>query len=115
MTALTTPTRPPDPTTRTTAAGALATKHAAEPRTLRPITNPNDTPTPAPFPAAAVCPIARRTGAAKLCPSCRTPLDGGPVRFRCEPCGKCVMAADLDTEYHAPGPRTGERAGRAAA
>lgn len=39
-------------------------------------------------------------GPVKRCPSCRTPLDGGPVRFRCEACGRSVMAADLDTEYH---------------
>lgn len=45
----------------------------------------------------------RRTlhaGPVKRCPTCRTPLDGGPVRFRCHPCGASVMAADLDTEYH---------------
>ncbi|MCP9951421.1 hypothetical protein [Actinomadura madurae] len=41
-----------------------------------------------------------RASAVKRCPSCRNPLDGGPVHFRCEPCGRSVMAADLDTEYH---------------
>ncbi|WP_338741946.1 hypothetical protein [Actinomadura luteofluorescens] len=54
-------------------------------------------------PLPAVLPAPRRllgAGALKCCPTCRTPLDGGPVRFRCEPCGRSVMAADLDTEYH---------------
>ncbi|KAB2380652.1 hypothetical protein [Actinomadura montaniterrae] len=58
---------------------------------------------PAPAPAGA----RPRIGAGKRCPSCTAPLDGGPVRFRCEPCGRSVMAADLDTEYHphpVPGP-----------
>lgn len=57
------------------------------------------TPTATPVYAAA----PRRplhAGPVKRCPSCRTPLDGGPVRFRCDPCGTPVMAADLDTEYH---------------
>lgn len=72
------------------------------------------TPVPATVPAT---PRRRlRAGAVKRCPTCRTPLDGGPVRFRCEPCGRSVMAADLDTEYH-PGPvpnlaRTGHYEGR---
>ena len=39
---------------------------------------------------------------ARCCPTCRTVLDGGPVRFRCAPCGKAVSAADLDTETHRP-------------
>lgn len=41
-----------------------------------------------------------RAGMVKRCPSCRTPLDGGPIRFRCDPCGRPFTAADLDTEYH---------------
>jgi hypothetical protein len=36
-----------------------------------------------------------------VCPSCRTALDGGPVRYRCEPCGQGVAAADAIPE-HAP-------------
>lgn len=56
----------------------------------------------------------RRTltaGPVKRCPTCRTPLDGGPVRFRCHPCGVPVMAADLDTEYHPADDSTGHPAG----
>ncbi|MEV4258735.1 hypothetical protein AB0J52_36720 [Spirillospora sp. NPDC049652] len=84
--------------------GAQATNpHAAEPAALRPITPLNGT-----RPNAVRVPL--RTGPAKLCPACRTPLDGGPVRFRCDPCGKAVHAADLDNEYHPP-----ITAGRAAA
>ncbi|MFG2002095.1 hypothetical protein ACGFNU_23380 [Spirillospora sp. NPDC048911] len=51
--------------------------------------------------AAYTAPSGRplRAGPVKHCPSCHTPLDGGPVRFRCYPCGTPVMAADLDTEY----------------
>ncbi|MGI5288011.1 hypothetical protein ACQEVF_32365 [Nonomuraea polychroma] len=36
------------------------------------------------------------------CPRCRTPLDEGPVVFRCATCRRAVPAADLDTEFHAP-------------
>jgi hypothetical protein len=97
---MTTPT--PNPThhpittlSLSTVLGAQATNpHAAEGRLSRPITGPNETPH---------TPSARRSlhaGPVKRCPSCRTPLDGGPIRFRCEPCGRSVMAADLDTEYH---------------
>ncbi|WP_433328219.1 hypothetical protein [Spirillospora sp. CA-294931] len=85
--------------------GAQATSyHAADPAASRPITNPNDTPTRYPAPRPLL-----RTGPVKRCPTCRTPLDGGPVHFRCEPCGRAVMAAALDTDYQ-PAPnavRTG--------
>lgn len=64
--------------------------------------------TPAPVPTAAV-PRRLRAGAVKRCPSCRTPLDGGPVRFRCEACARSVMAADLDTEYHPTADRPADR------
>ncbi|SPT59249.1 hypothetical protein [Actinomadura madurae] len=40
-----------------------------------------------------------RASAIKRCPSCAAPLDGGPVLFRCDPCGRSVTAADLDIEY----------------
>jgi hypothetical protein len=76
--------------------GAQATTHAAEGLPSRPITLPNDVPSRYPHRTPV------RVGAAKRCPSCAAPLDGGPVRFRCEPCGRSVMAADLDTEFHAP-------------
>jgi DNA-directed RNA polymerase subunit RPC12/RpoP len=36
------------------------------------------------------------------CPGCGTPLDGGPVLYRCQACRRAVPAADVDTEYHAP-------------
>ncbi|CNE52387.1 Uncharacterised protein [Mycobacterium tuberculosis] len=55
--------------------------------------------TPTPGYAAAPCRILH-AGPVKRCPTCRTPLDCGPVRFRCEACGRSVMAADLDTDYH---------------
>lgn len=78
------------------ALGAQATTmHAAEGRPSRPITFPGDVASRHPHRTPV------RAGAAKVCPSCQSPLDGGPVRFRCEPCGRSVMAADLDTEYHA--------------
>jgi hypothetical protein len=35
------------------------------------------------------------------CPGCRTPLDGGPVLYRCHTCRHAVAAADVDTAYHA--------------
>lgn len=58
-----------------------------------------------PMPGASVTVLPRRAalrvGSVKLCSSCHTVLDGGPVRYRCEPCGKSVMAADLDNEFHA--------------
>ncbi|TDB79670.1 hypothetical protein E1264_35185 [Actinomadura sp. KC216] len=54
---------------------------------------------------AALAPRPLRAGPVKRCPSCTAPLDGGPVRFRCEPCGRSVMAADLDTEYHPATPQ----------
>lgn len=50
-----------------------------------------------------------RAGAVKRCPACRTALDGGPVRFRCEACGRSVMAADLDTEYRPTADRPADR------
>jgi hypothetical protein len=50
-------------------------------------------------------------GPVKRCPTCCTPLDGGPIRFRCDPCGAAVMAADLDTEYHPADHLTGDPAG----
>lgn len=68
--------------------------------------------TPTVTPAYAVAP--RRTlhaGPVKRCPACRTPLDGGPIRFRCDACGRSVMAADLDTEYHPADAPTGDRPG----
>ncbi|KAB2390496.1 hypothetical protein [Actinomadura montaniterrae] len=61
----------------------------AQPTTAQSVTDPAD--------------ARPRIGAGKRCPSCGARLDGGPVRFRCEPCGRSVMAADLETEYH-PGP-----------
>ncbi|MFC4588631.1 hypothetical protein [Sphaerisporangium corydalis] len=42
-----------------------------------------------------------RAGAAKPCPRCHAPLDGGPVLFHCAPCRRAVYAADLDSEFHA--------------
>ncbi len=42
---------------------------------------------------------------AARCPSHGTPLDGGPIQFWCNVGGHCVMAADIDHEYHAPGGR----------
>jgi DNA-directed RNA polymerase subunit RPC12/RpoP len=36
------------------------------------------------------------------CPRCATALDGGPVAYYCARCGRGVMAADLDTDYHPP-------------
>ncbi|MGI5322055.1 hypothetical protein [Actinomadura nitritigenes] len=81
-----------------TVLGAQATNpHAAEGRPSRPITGPNETP----HTLSASRPL--NASPVKRCPSCRNRLDGGPVRFRCDPCGRAVMAADLDTEYH-PGP-----------
>ncbi|GAA0594803.1 hypothetical protein [Actinomadura livida] len=72
-----------------------------------------------PAPAASVTPLARRPAPrvrpVKLCPTCRTVLDGGPVQYRCEPCGKSVMAADLDNEFHAPNTNATAITGRAAA
>ncbi|MDL4772486.1 hypothetical protein [Actinomadura xylanilytica] len=87
------------------ALGAQATKHAAETTAPRPITNLNEAPTHRP----------RRAGPAKRCPACRAELDGGPVHFRCAPCSKAVMAADLDIEYRAPDTTTETSMGRAAA
>ncbi|TDC72517.1 hypothetical protein, partial [Actinomadura sp. 7K507] len=54
------------------------------------------------YPAAPRRPL--HAGPVKRCPSCRTPLDGGPVHFRCDPCGRSVMAADLDHEYRPANP-----------
>lgn len=42
-----------------------------------------------------------RTGPQARCPGCGTPLDGGPVLYRCQTCRQAVPAADVDTEYHA--------------
>lgn len=42
----------------------------------------------------------RRVALMKRCPSCRTRLDGGPIRYRCWLCGTAVTAADIDREYH---------------
>ena len=36
------------------------------------------------------------------CPGCGTPLDGGPVLYRCQACRRAVSAADVDIEYRAP-------------
>lgn len=52
-----------------------------------------------------------RAGAVKRCPSCAAPLDGGPVQFRCDPCGRSVMAADLDHEYRPATHRPAESLG----
>ncbi|MFI7468674.1 hypothetical protein [Nonomuraea sp. NPDC049646] len=35
------------------------------------------------------------------CPRCSTPLDEGPVLYRCSNCRRAVPAADIDTEHHA--------------
>ncbi|MEO3875502.1 hypothetical protein ABGB18_42545 [Nonomuraea sp. B12E4] len=35
----------------------------------------------------------------RRCPHCSTPLDEGPVVYRCGHCRRTVWAADLDTEY----------------
>ena len=40
-----------------------------------------------------------RTGPLARCPGCGTPLDGGPVLYRCKTCRQAVQAADVDTEY----------------
>ncbi len=45
-----------------------------------------------------------RLGPIPRCPRCATVLDGGPVAYHCARCGRGVMAADIDTEYHPPGP-----------
>lgn len=46
------------------------------------------------------------------CPRCATVLDGGPVAYRCARCGRAVMAADIDTDYHPPvPPRAGTATG----
>jgi hypothetical protein len=36
------------------------------------------------------------------CPRCHAVPGGGPVAYRCGPCGRGVMAADIDLTYHAP-------------
>ncbi|MCP2343384.1 hypothetical protein [Actinomadura rupiterrae] len=84
----------------TVVAGALATKHAAGTTAARPTTNLHD-------PATTPTPVTARTTsgyrpAGTLCPTCRTPLDGGPVHFRCPYCCRAVMAAEIDHESHAP-------------
>ncbi|WP_433516478.1 hypothetical protein ACQP2T_13450 [Nonomuraea sp. CA-143628] len=35
------------------------------------------------------------------CPRCSTPLDEGPIIYRCAHCRRAIPAADLDTEFHA--------------
>ncbi len=50
--------------------------------------------------AAASRPL--RTGPLARCPGCGTPLDGGPVWYRCQACRRAVPAADVDTDYHLP-------------
>lgn len=52
-------------------------------------------------PAGAVA----STAPVPRCPSCAAVLDGGPVAYHCTPCGRGVMAADLDTDYHPPASR----------
>ncbi|WP_412516477.1 hypothetical protein K8Z49_37895 [Actinomadura madurae] len=66
---------------------------------------PSPTTVSAPVYAAPRRPLL--AGPVKRCPVCCVPLDGGPVRFRCEPCGQPVMAADLDTEFRAASDRPG--------
>jgi len=39
-----------------------------------------------------------RTRPVAICPRCSTPLDGGPVLYRCENCQRAVPAASLRTE-----------------
>ncbi|TDD74839.1 hypothetical protein [Actinomadura rubrisoli] len=60
--------------------------------------------------AAAIVPPARRglsPWPARHCPNCETPLDGGPVQFRCPACQRGVHAADIDHEHRpAPAPTT---------
>ena len=45
--------------------------------------------------------VPLRAGPLAQCPDCGTPLDGGPVMYRCQTCCQGVLAADVDTEYHA--------------
>ncbi len=45
-----------------------------------------------------------RLGPVPRCPRCTAVLDGGPVVYHCGPCGRGVMAADIDTDYHPPAP-----------
>jgi hypothetical protein len=55
-----------------------------------------------------VTPLLPLCGPLARCPGCGTPLDGGPVLYRCQACRLAVPAAYVDVEYHAP-------AGKAAA
>jgi hypothetical protein len=47
-----------------------------------------------------------RTRPVPRCPRCTAVLDGGPVAYHCGRCGRGVMAADLDTTWHPPAPRS---------
>ncbi|GGP80096.1 hypothetical protein GCM10010140_05930 [Streptosporangium pseudovulgare] len=38
------------------------------------------------------------------CPRCGSPLDEGPVVYRCACCGRSVYAADVNTEFRRPAP-----------
>ncbi len=40
------------------------------------------------------------------CPHCGTPLDDGPVLYRCNRCQCSIYAADLDTEFDRTSPRS---------
>lgn len=42
----------------------------------------------------------------KVCPDCRTELDGGPIRYRCSPCRRGISAADAVTEIAPAAPVT---------
>jgi hypothetical protein len=42
--------------------------------------------------------VTPKTLPGRVCPTHHTPLDGGPIQYRC-PHGHAVVAADLNNEY----------------
>ncbi|GAA3426912.1 hypothetical protein ACWDTT_22160 [Streptosporangium sandarakinum] len=49
-------------------------------------------------------PMMRSAVCRNTCPRCGSPLDEGPVVYRCACCGRSVYAADVNTEFRRPAP-----------
>src|SRR5260370_42130871 len=80
------------------------------PGQLRPGRGPmTSTPATSPEAAMKIRLTGQAAGPAAECAGCGTPLDGGPVWYRCPACRPPGPAADVDVEF--PTPQTGAAMG----
>src|SRR5260370_32878734 len=73
------------------------------PGQLRPGRGPmTSTPATSPEAAMKIRLTGQAAGPVAECAGCGTPLDGGPVWYRCPACRRAVPAADVDVEFPTP-------------